>query len=60
MNIDDTYNIHKIISCIFPRFKSKWLCKKGKHNYQIIALKKDNYKTKWVCACCKKETGFID
>lgn len=35
MKIEDTYNIHKKISCMFPKFKFKWLCKKDIHNYQI-------------------------
>ncbi len=35
MEIKETYNIHKRINCIFPHFKSKFLCKKGKHNYQL-------------------------
>lgn len=35
MNIEETYNIHKKINCVFPFFKSKWLCKKNKHNYEI-------------------------
>ena len=35
MRIEETYNIHKTINCIFPHFKSKFLCKKGKHNYQL-------------------------
>lgn len=54
MRIEETYNIHKKISCIFPHFKSKWLCKKGKHNYQLMALK-PNYIAKWKCYCCGKE-----
>lgn len=33
MKLEDTYNIHKKINCIFPFFKSKRLCKKGIHNY---------------------------
>ncbi len=35
MNIDETYNIHKKINCVFPFFKSKFLCKKGIHNYCV-------------------------
>lgn len=35
MKIDETYNIHKIIACILPSFKSKLLCQRGLHNYQI-------------------------
>ena len=35
MNIEETYNIHKKINCVFPHFKSKWLCKHNKHNYQL-------------------------
>lgn len=33
MRLNETYNIHKKINCIFPFFKSKYLCKKGIHNY---------------------------
>ncbi len=35
MNLDETYNIHKKIHCVLPFFKSKWLCKKGIHNYAL-------------------------
>jgi hypothetical protein len=35
MNLEETYNIHKKINCIFPFFKSKFLCKRGIHNYLI-------------------------
>ena len=35
MTIDETYNIHKKLNCVFPFFKSKWLCKHGKHNFQL-------------------------
>lgn len=35
MTTNETYNIHKKINCIFPHFKSKWLCKHNKHNFQI-------------------------
>lgn len=35
MKIEETFNIHKKINCVFPFFKSKWLCKKGLHNYHI-------------------------
>jgi len=35
MTIDETYNIHKIINCMFRHFKSKWLCKHNKHNYEL-------------------------
>lgn len=35
MELEDTYNIHKKINCVFPFFKSKFLCKKGLHNYQL-------------------------
>lgn len=41
MTIEETYNIHKKISCIFPKFKSKKLCQKGIHNYHIYSQKKD-------------------
>ncbi len=39
MTIDETYNIHKIINCIFPHFKSKYLCKKEIHNYRLNPTK---------------------
>lgn len=35
MRLEDTYNEHKKINCIFPWFKSKRLCEKGIHNYRI-------------------------
>ena len=35
MKTKDTYNIHKIIHCVFPKFKSKMLCRLGNHNYII-------------------------
>lgn len=35
MKLKETYNIHKKINCIFPFFKSKYLCRKGIHNYRI-------------------------
>ena len=35
MRLEDTYNKHKKINCIFPWFKSKRLCEKGIHNYRI-------------------------
>ena len=35
MTIEETYNIHKRINCVFRHFKSKWLCKHGIHNFQI-------------------------
>ena len=54
MTIEETYNIHKKINCTLPFFKSKWLCKKGIHNYMIFANKKDNYKMYWKCRCCGK------
>jgi ribosomal protein L37AE/L43A len=55
MNIEETYNIHKKINCVFPFFKSKLLCKKGIHNYQ---LKRKQKETIWQCRCCKAETKF--
>ena len=65
MNIDDTYNIHKKINCVFPHFKSEKLCKKGKHNYQLHSkiIKKGNdiiWKTYWQCYCCGKKMKYID
>lgn len=35
MTIDETYNIHKEINCVFPFFKSKLLCKHNLHNFEI-------------------------
>lgn len=35
MIIDESYNIHKKLNCIFPFFKSKWLCKRDIHNFQL-------------------------
>jgi hypothetical protein len=35
IKLDETYNIHKKINCIIPFFKSKFLCKKGIHNYRL-------------------------
>lgn len=35
MKLNDTYNVHKKINSVFPFFKSKYLCKKGIHNYLI-------------------------
>lgn len=35
MELEETYNLHKKINCIFPHFKSKRMCKNGKHNYRI-------------------------
>ena len=73
MNIEETYNIHKKINCVFPFFKSKLLCKKGIHNYQLKRKQKETkeksfrcetealflcYKTIWQCRCCKAETKF--
>jgi len=40
MEIEETYNIHKKLNCIFPHFKSKFLCKKGLHNYQLHSKSK--------------------
>ena len=51
MSIEDTYNIHKKINCIFPFFKSKIMCKKGTHNY----IFKRGEELKWICMCCGKE-----
>ena len=36
MTIKETCNIHNTINCVFPNFKSKWLCKKGIHNYMLM------------------------
>ena len=35
MKLEDTYNIHKKLNCVLPFFKSKYLCKKGIHNYRV-------------------------
>lgn len=40
MKLDETYNIHEKINCIFPFFKSQFLCKKGIHNYRINPIVK--------------------
>ena len=40
MKLNETYNIHKKINCIFPSFKSQFLCKKGIHNYRINPIVK--------------------
>lgn len=40
MRLEETYNIHKSINCVFPFFKSKRLCKKGIHNYRINPQRK--------------------
>lgn len=53
MKIDETYNIHKKINCIFPFFKSKLLCKKGLHSYQIS-------NQGWICACCGRREKIDD
>ena len=74
MTIEETYNIHKEINCTFPKFKSKWLCKKGIHNYRIglkptletipsnDALKQHifRYKKFWKCYCCGKEVEWSE
>lgn len=38
MEISKTYNLHKKINCVFPFFKSKFLCRKGIHNYQFTPI----------------------
>lgn len=53
MTIKETYNIHKKINCVFPFFKSKFLCKKGLHNYEI-------HREGWRCACCGRKEKFND
>lgn len=66
MRINETYNIHKIINCIFPFFKSKAMCKRGIHNYiinprrfeipeTIITRHKVIDTTNLKCLCCGKE-----
>lgn len=65
MTIKDTYNIHKRINCIFHHFKSKKLCQKGIHNYQLRSRIVNKNKTKlwitfWKCYCCGNEIEFID
>ena len=37
MELEDTYNVHKTISCVFPHFKSRFLCKHNLHNYRVYA-----------------------
>lgn len=37
--MNNTYNIHKKINCIFPFFKSKFLCNKGIHNFEYNSKK---------------------
>lgn len=49
MTVNETFNIHKKINCIFPSFKSKFLCRKGFHNYEVNRL------GVWKCHCCGKE-----
>lgn len=39
MTAKDTYNIHKKINCIIPIFKSKFLCRLGIHNFQLLPQK---------------------
>lgn len=60
MSIDETYNIHKKINCVFPFFKSKHLCNKGIHNFRInpkcIGLPIYNLR----CYCCGKEVKLDD
>lgn len=53
MTIDETYNIHKKINCVFPFFKSKMLCKKGIHNYRLY--RKNIGIGYWKCYCCGNE-----
>lgn len=68
MTIEETYNIHKRINCVFRHFKSKWLCKHGIHNFQIKARQVETealYYTKkleayWKCYCCGKEEKMDD
>ena len=38
MLLEETYNIHKKLNCIFPFLKLKFLCNKGIHNYRIELL----------------------
>lgn len=35
MRSEEIYNIHEKINSIIPFFKSKYLCKKGIHNYRV-------------------------
>ena len=62
MTIEETYNIHKIINCIFPHFKSKCLCKHNKHNYEIHSKIENHkiWKIYWKCRCCGKEIEFYE
>ena len=54
MTLEETYNIHKKINCVFLWFKSKHLCKKGLHNYRIAPYKKVQ-EAHLKCYCCGKE-----
>ena len=51
--VEETYNIHKIINCIIPSFKSKFLCRKGIHNYMIHPISIEDWN--WKCMCCGEE-----
>lgn len=68
MKLNDTYNVHKKINSIFPFFKSKYLCKKGIHNFalNIVDIVIPHYyyqvrkyehisRTNLKCLCCGKE-----
>ena len=57
--IDQTYNIHKKINCVFPKFKSKMMCKAGKHNYRVYSTTKDEDRVPyWKCYCCGNTEEF--
>ena len=53
IKIKETYNIHKNINSIFSFLKSKYLCKKGIHNYRVASTTFRDNKVK--CFCCGKE-----
>lgn len=55
MTIEKTYNIHKIINCVFSKFKSKYLCKRKIHNYRINPNTNKLGEWNWKCYCCGKE-----
>ena len=54
VKLEETYNIHKVINSIFSFFKSKWLCKKGIHNYRLSRMDKD-FNVDLICFCCGKK-----
>lgn len=59
MELEDTYNIHKKINCIFPFFKSKLLCIKGIHNFRITPIPVKPKPTVYTDTMGKKEIVYI-